>query len=364
MSSTRTKGNATGDPKHQAHSAANPAPERSMANDAINISLNMLKAGTAVYEEREQELLEWLWGYAFEELRGSKNALIKAVGMEWKPIHNAFTGQLNAIGSFCARIEDVKKRMVNSLKLIDTVVTRRVQEALDYARDKHAMVTVAGPTGRGKTLTARYWARNNNHGRSKYIRVPSGCSRVTLVQELCRACGISVNGKKTNLLEARLRSAFGPRNVLIVDEAGHLMPRTGKSTNAIELLRDLHDICGCGVCMIFTDVYVSEMKHGSLADYFEQYLGRIKLEINIPKKVTEDEINSILAVYHPDGTPPLKLFSFALVTARDRDGKLRTLFEDLDRAKAWAKSQGRSNINFDDLKTAVDWRKSGGVWPD
>ena len=364
MSSTRTKGGARGDDQHQAHSTANPAPESGMSNDVINISLNMLKAGIPVYEEYQQELLEWLWAYAFDELRASKNALVKALDEDWITIHNAFTGKLEPIAKFCEKIEDLKKRMINSIRMVDTIVTERIHEALDYAMKKHAMVTVTGPTGRGKTLSARHWARDNNHGRSKYIRVPSGCTRLTLVQELCKRCGISVNGKKTSLLEARLRSSFGPRNVIIVDEAGHLMPRTGKSTAAIEFLRDLHDICECGVCMIFTDVYVNEMKYGGLKDYFEQFVGRIKFEINIPKEVHELEVKAVLAAFHPDGEPPVKLFNYAYSIAENRDGKLRTLFEDLERARTWAQNQGRCNINGNDLKMAVDWRKSGGVWPD
>jgi Cdc6-like AAA superfamily ATPase len=361
---TRNKGAAKGDPKHQAHSDNNPAPEACMARDAINISLNMLQAGIAVYEEREQELLNWLWGYAFDELKASKNELIKALGEDWKTIYHAFTGKLDSIGLFCDKIEDVKKRLINSIHLINTVVTDRVQEALDYSRDTRAMVSITGPTGRGKTLTARYWARNNNHGRSKYIRIPSGCTRLSLVQELCRCCGISTNGKKTNKLEARLRSSFTPRNVIIADEAGHLMPRTGKGTAAIEFLRDLHDMCGCGVVLIFTDVYLSDMRHGSLRDYFEQFVGRIKFEVTIPLDVRKAEIEAVLKVFHPEGVIPGKLFKFAYDIAQNRDGKLRTLFEDLERARKWAKSEGRKNIKYEDLKTAVDWRKSGGVWPE
>jgi hypothetical protein len=335
-----------------------------MGNDVINIALNMLKASIPVYGEKEQELLEWLWAYAFDELRGSKNALVKAIGEDWMTIYRAFTGKLSHVENFCAKIEDLKKRLVNSIHLVNTVVTDRVQEALNYARDKHAMVTITGPTGRGKTITAHYWARNNNHGRSKYIRVPSGCTRPGLVRELCRCCGISTNGKKTSLLEARLRSSFGPRNVIIVDEAGHLMPRTGRSTIAIEFLRDLHDMCGCGVVLIFTDVYLSDMRGGSLADYFEQFIGRIKFEVQIPLNVLKAEIEAVLTKFHPDGSPPLKLFKYAHSTAQGRDGKLRTLFEDLERAKEWAKSHDRRNIRYEDLRIAVDWRKTGGLWPD
>lgn len=359
---TRKKGQATGDAKHQAHSEKNPAPESGMSNDVINIALNMFRAGVAVYEESEQELLEWLWGYAFDELRSSKNALIKAVGADWNTIHKAFTGKLDPIDPFIELIESLKAKTINSIHLVDTVVTSRIQDALNYARDTHSMVAVTGPTGRGKTMAARHWARNNNHGRSKYIRVPSGCSRRILIQEICRRCGVGVNGKKTSMLEARLRSAFTPHNVIIADEAGHLMPRNGTGTSAIEFLRDLHDMCGCGVALIFTDVYLQDMKNGRLADYFEQFIGRIKFTVPIPQHVTYSEVQSVIGEYNPK--PSAKLLKFAHSIAENRDGKLRTLFEDLDRARNWAKSQGREYIDTKDLSMAVDWRKSGGLWPD
>ena len=130
---------------------------------------------------------------------------------------------------------------------------------------------------------------------------------------------------------------------------------------AIELLRDLHDICGCAVVMIFTDVYLKEMKTGRLADYFEQFRGRIKFELKIPDRIFRSEVETIVRSFLPE--PPQRLVEYAYKTACERDGKLRTLFEDLQRAKSWAEKNGRA-MQLADLRLAVDWRKSGGIWPE
>ena len=360
MSNTRTAGTALSAARH---SADNPAPEAGMSRDIINIGLNIFRAGIRRYTEPEQELLEWLWGYTFDALGNSKTELCRQLGYDYKFIYDVWTGTYDGdLDTFCAAIQSLKMRAAQSMPLVETIVVKRLLEAFDYARDYSAMVSIQGPTGRGKTYTAKYWARNNNHGRTRYIRVPSGCTRRQIVCMLCSSCGIGVNGHKTTELEQRLFKAFTSRNVIIVDEAGHLVPKaTANGTSAIELLRDLHDICGCAVVMIFTDVYLKEMKSGRLADYFEQFRGRIKFELIIPDKIFRSEVEEVLRSFIPD--PPQKLIEYAYKTACERDGKLRTLFEDLQRAKAWAEKNGRT-MQLADLRLAVDWRKSGGIWPE
>ncbi|MCF6174848.1 MAG: AAA family ATPase [Victivallaceae bacterium] len=363
---TRKAGTAPGDAtaKNETHGPGNEAPERGMARDAINIALNIFRSSTARYDDHNIELLEWLWGYAHDELGGSKALLCKQIGYDYNIIYKAFTGAMdeNDLSAFIADIAELQNNTKNSISLVETIVTKRVSEALDYARDMNAMVSIQGPTGRSKTHTALHWAHNNNHGRSKYIRIPSGCTRRTLVQLLSKKCGIGINGQKTAKLEWRLHKAFNHRHVIIADEAGHLMPRSGTSTSAIEFLRDLHDMCGCGVALIFTDVYLNDMKHGRLSDYFEQFIGRIKFEVTIPTAVLRGECSAIVKSFTPE--PSLKLQQLAYSVAQNRDGKLRTLFEDLQRAKDWAHAHGKESISFNDLLKAVEWRKSGGIWPE
>lgn len=360
MSNTRVAGEAAGSGRHSTHGEENPTLEGAMSKDVVNIGLNQFQSGINAYSESQKDLLTWLWGYVHDDLHDSKSALVKAIGYDYQIIHSVFTGRYEGdIDTFCAAVVKLKRKESDSIKLVETPVTRRVIEALDYCRDTGAMVTIKGPTGRSKTSTAIWWAKQNNHGRTRYIRIPSGCTRRVIVQCLCRSCGIGVNGKKTADLEWRLFRAFNSRNVIIVDEAGHLMPRCGTGTSAIEFLRDLNDICGTGIAMIFTDVYLDEMKNGRLRDYFEQFIGRIKFEITIPTEVLKTEVAAVVRNFRADA--PDKLIQFAYQLASGRDGKLRTLFEDLQRATGWARRSGQE-LDVKALKTAADWRKSGGVW--
>lgn len=125
---------------------------------------------------------------------------------------------------------------------------------------------------------------------------------------------------------------------------------------------NLHDMTGCGVALIFTDVYLAEIKRGRNADYFEQFLGRLEFPVEIPQKPRRDEVRQVLTAFFADGVSE-ELVSYALGVATARDGKLRTLFKDLFRAEELAKNDGRK-ITADDFKLFVKWRKSAGAWPE
>ncbi len=361
MSNTRTHQQNNGDEKHAAHGIDNPAAEAGMSRDVINIGLHIFRAGIRRYTDEEQELLEWLWGYTFDVLGNSKLELERALGYEWPFVYGVFTGSYDGeMGAFCNAIRELRQRADEKMPLVKTVVTERIIAALDYARDWSAMVTITGPTGRGKSYTAQYWARMNNHGRTRFIRVPCGCSRRQLATELAQKSGIGSAGVKKDILERRLFSAFTARNVIIIDEAGFLLPRSGRA-DALELLRDLHDKCGCAIAMIFTDVYLKEINNGPMADYFEQFRGRIKYGVPIPNRIFRGEVEAAVKAFTKE--PSRALIEYAYTTTQARDGKLRTLYEDLRRAKDFAIQQNRQ-LAVGDLKAAVEWRKSGGVWPE
>lgn len=333
--------------------------------DAITIDQGTFRDAIKKYSQEEQAQLEWLLEYANDTLGGSRRELERAVGYEYVLLKRVFEGHdRSPLTHLMEAISRLRAVTNNKRPLIDTIVTRRITEALDYARDYSAMVTVTGPTGRGKSYTALDWAQRNNPehtacGRTVYLRTPSGCTPRTLLGQLCKMRGIGSVGRSVGELQQGLMRTLSPRNVLIFDEAGFLLPSGHRTAGAIELVRDIHDICQCGVALILTDVYLRDIKSGANADFFEQFFGRIMYSVNIPDKIFRSEIAEICKVFVPD--PDDKFINYAHATASARDGKLRTLFEDLRRAVAFARQGGRKP-SITDLKTAVAWRKSGGDW--
>ena len=242
--------------------------------------------------------------------------------------------------------------------IVETIVTRRISEALNYAVSKTALVVIRGPTGRGKTLTTMAWATDH---KALYVRAPSSCTRRVFAVALADAIGIRGSANKTTAeIEAKLAKAVTAYSAIAVDEAGHLLPKGAAGSSAIELVRDLHDSAGIGAALVFTDVYLEEMRSGRLSRYYEQFIGRVKFEVAIPADVRYDEAEAIVRSHRPDA--PSSLIALALKIARARDGRLRVLCEDLRRAADWA-AKGHRPMTSDDLSVAADWRLSGGLWP-
>lgn len=328
------------------------------------LSYRAFQDGLNNYTPAEADLVTWLWGYYNSQIERNWQRLCLELGnSDWEnQVRPLFSGRVPA--SVRAELFDaiaaLKKRIARKKPIVPTVVTERIIQALDYARDFSRMVYIAGPTGRGKTYTAQWWQSQNNHGRTVYLRVPSDCTRRALVNLLCEKRGVAHSCSCADC-EENLRRTLSPRNVLIIDEAGHLLSKSGRPGGAIELLRDLHDMTGCGVALIITDVYLAEIKRGRNAAYFEQFLGRLEFPVEIPKIPRRDEVRQALCAYFDD--PDEDLVAYALGLASSGDGQLRTLYNDLVRAEEYANSKNR-RMTSDDLKAAAKWRKSSGAWPE
>ncbi len=331
--------------------------------DNLSFGLNQLKVGIQNYTETAQEHLEWFWGYIHNSLGASQRKIEKATGLSYEEVRLAMTGRATEpeISPLIQAIIRIRKDELRGAGIVRTVVTEKIVEALNYARDFHSLVFIVGPTGRSKTTTAEAWAKANNHGRAKFLRVPSSCTRKTLAQYLCKACGIGIHHRPAPELEMKLHDALDHRNVIIADEAGFLIPKDGRGGIPIELMRDFYDIDKCSVVFIFTDVYLEMITHGQLKKFFEQFCGRNKFTVKIPDKVLMDEIIAAVSSFRP--SPPQKLVDYAYNIANSDEGKLRTLFEDLERASDWARQKGQE-LDAKALRVAVDWRNSGGIWPE
>jgi DNA transposition AAA+ family ATPase len=309
------------------------------------------------------EALEWAWQYMFATLDGDYERLAAELHYEPVVLFKVFSGTYEAsLDGVLSAIGQARKRLAHSVGFIETPITVRIFEALDYAQDFRAMVTITGETGRSKTTALQEWQRQNNHGKSVYVRCTSGATRGSLIRQIARAVGIGVSSAKVGDLEQRLFRVFG-RKVLILDEAGHLLPCRGgrRGAEPLELVRDLHDICGCGVALCMTDVYLQALRTGPDTAFFEQFLGRVKYAVSVPRTIYREEVAAFCRAFI-GGKPDQELLDVASRIARG-EGKLRTLADDMAKARNFARTRGVA-LSAAHLVLARKWREAGGSFSD
>ncbi|MBP5586665.1 MAG: ATP-binding protein [Lentisphaeria bacterium] len=249
-------------------------------------------------------------------------------------------------------------------RIVETCVVRNIRDGLNYARMHHTMIRITGQTGRGKTFAAADWAARDKN--AVYVRIPAGCTRTMLLKLIARSFGYTgTRFTGPALADAVLRGEMlTEKNLLILDEAGHLMPRGSRSsTLPLELVRDIYDVCGCAVALIFTDVYIQDMETGYWKDFLEQFRGRITFRVDIPARIFREEVEQIVASFVPN--PGQTLVDMAWESVSDpkrKDGNLRRLFENLKWAKQLAGAKGHA-LGADDLKVVFAYVEDGGRWP-
>ncbi|MBT3288318.1 MAG: AAA family ATPase [Victivallales bacterium] len=344
-----------------------------MSKKNINISLEQFQAALVKYRaegratEAEAELVEWLWGYAHGELEGDPDAVADLLGMDWTTIYRVWRGTYPAgLTNFSEQVANLKRRLAEGrvTEFGKTPVTERIWEALDYARDYSAAVLVCGPTGASKTATLLEWAKQNNHGRSVYVRIPSSCTRAKLVRRIAKAMGMSTRRKDTTAMEDSIHKAMNRRKILILDEGAHTLKDSRKAGEPLlEFARDLFDEEHCAVVIVLTHSSWGAMTHGAQADILEQWVGRISHRVIIPPdKVFKVEVEQMIRLY--GGVEPTpEIYKLCAAVAKSNEGRLRTLCEDLRQAASVAREEG-VELTALHLRLARALRERGGSWDD
>ena len=328
--------------------------------DHINIPRTEILQGISGYAQDRQDLLLWLHGYCLDALHGSRSALVEWLQVDWTTVTRIWRGTYGAdIAQFCQRLDHLRARetLRGDTQFVDTVVCRRIAATCDIARQQNAMVMIVGPSGRSKTHTVKEWKRRNNHGISTYVECPVSGGLRGLCDAIARASGTGLNRPNAELMGILERS-FDYRNVLIFDEVARLLPSRSTVIQPIEFIRRLHDVCGCGIVLVATDVFPDEMRGGRLRPWFEQLDGRIAVTLRIPEKVQRQEAAEICAAFAADPQPDLIAEARRIANQR---GRVRVLFGLLRNAALLARAKGET-LAAGHLRAAAEFRESLNRW--
>jgi DNA transposition AAA+ family ATPase len=322
----------------------------SSAHSRINIPFN-LNSWRDLHPEIAEELA-WFHQHSLEE------------NLDWKQVCNALNYSQTVIfrvlkgtyeGSWDKVVESIKsyRRIITERVAIkhadfrETRITRLVTGGLTYALANNSITKITGESRQGKTVAAKWWRDQNNHGRTAYITAPAIGGAKPLLKELAMVLGINKANSTTNMHDAILR-AFNSNRMLIVDEAHRLLPKDRRTDpTLLEILRDIHDRTGCGLGLLTTRRFDEGI---AKSDYmYEQVLGRIGMPVQLPREFEWDDIDPIVSQYMTSTPADLKK---ELIKIANSPGRLGIVCETLKFASRIA-SKKECKLTADVVKESI-----------
>ncbi|MDD3663309.1 MAG: AAA family ATPase [Candidatus Pacebacteria bacterium] len=212
--------------------------------------------------------------------------------------------------------------------IAETNVTSRIRAKLDLCARNAELTLIFGETGRGKTLTARRWCRENPQ--AVYLELRAASTLGSFIRQLAKKLTGSAKGAVSELKERIDRHLSENSVCLVIDEAHQLMLSSDRDTviRNIEYIRlDLYEQTGTAVALIFTEDDDKTFNGSNLRGYLEQFLGRGLNKLSIPPRLFgKSEITPIVKMFQPN--PSEELIRGA-ITVAGGIGKIRGLVKHL-----------------------------------
>ncbi len=252
---------------------------------------------------KSHPLIIWLKD-RLEQHGGNKTALARTLGnvISSKTIGLLLDGKYQYdVTGMLKKLQDEKDRLAGQLHPdaaadlahIPTPMMGQAWAAFDAAKSAHLVNIVAGKSQIGKTTAAEAY-KKRYPDTTVYMRMPTRPTMSSVLSELCLAARLPKT-RTTAEAVARLRDRLTAAHLIIVDEA-HLCLGRRQGADALDMLRELYDRCGCGLVLIVTDTGAREFIRGQFAGQLAQLERRGEWEI-LPPEPCADDVRAIWQAY-------------------------------------------------------------------
>lgn len=273
-----------------------------------NTSADHIRSNTAHCAEDETETLLALFRWCTDPLHPvSRYDAAGRMGVSDALIYQLLTGKyrdpetrqskrpsaefLRKCREFLAN--EAKQFELGKSAFVLTPTARKIETALNLARESSTIVFIYGPSQIGKTWAAQlHYTPANNHGRTIYCRLKAASGLGGMVRAMADAAGISDKGNTADLIR-RLKKGTSPNTLWIVDEC-HLLANTyrrGSFFACMEVLREIHDETRCGMALLFT--LLDDVKAASQKE-LQQLWRRGVHKVPLPVMPTKGDLAAIL----------------------------------------------------------------------
>ena len=309
-----------------------------------------LAAGSVT--EDQVSLLTWLCQIAKIE-HFSLGDIAKKLGYSSATtISRIFSGDYGAdLANVIEKITHFKalyeaRAQVGKTVIAETSVVQSICQFLDFLRAHGAMGAIYGESQTGKSTAAKWYAGNNNHGRTPYVRTPTGGSVTKFQEELGISLGIT-HLHSTSLYRQPFK-LLNDQKLLIIDEfhqtrLNSVAGRGGVRVTTTEYIRELHERTGVAIAVIATPIMRKEIEEGRHSGVLEQFRRWSIEPLVLPSVLPRKDLDLIAAPY---GLPP----------ADDETHALRSRIIKATGLRAYTTYLRSGSTIASKRSSAMDWR--------
>lgn len=274
----------------------------SIPGDQVLQALNRLVA-TGELDDAGKSAVLWFYGHC----RESGMSLAEAgscIDRDASTVYRLFTGRYGAgYGNLLAAIARYRKIAEQRAKrkaigYIETSTWRKVSTVCNAALFDGLPAYIYGDSQIGKTAALLEYQRRNNHGQTRYVRMPAAPSMPMVMAYLADGCHISTRITGADI-RRRICAALDDKTLLILDEFHQVMIGAGDllARKIVETIREIYDRTGCGIVMCGTRVLRDELEKGRQALVYEQFRRRGMIELVLPPSPPRSDIVKIAATF-------------------------------------------------------------------
>jgi DNA transposition AAA+ family ATPase len=244
---------------------------------------------TAGYEEKQRNLVRWLFFYSIEHGISSKEACDK-IGYSYTTIYRVLKGDYNAnISEVCAGIARWKRvcderAEIKTVAFVETQTVRKIWQICEAANIYKSVACVYGQSQIGKTWALKEYAMRHNHGQTRYVRLPAAAGVQMLIRAFAHASGISPKSSFEQLRERVVKST-DENTLWLVDELHQCFNTYQRHARiaCLELIREIHDLTSCGMVLCGTNIARDEIENGQHKEMLAQLRRRGIFRLQLPE---------------------------------------------------------------------------------
>lgn len=291
-----------------------------MQNDSINARMTI--PGDQVQQALDRLISEkeideagradiwWLFSYAMDNAWNLED-VGKAIDKDGTTAYRLFLGRygarydnlLEAVARF--RKLAVARGQRKSLAFVETSTWSKIDKVCRHALVGQLPAFIFGSSQIGKTTCLMEYTRRNNHGQTRYIRMPAAPGFHDALGAVARACYVTSRLSSRDIRE-RVIGAVNDRMLLIIDEMHQplISGRGQTGVQIIEWLRELYDRTNCGMVFCGTRVFRDELETGQFAKILDQFRRRGIIQLGLPDTPPASDVAKIAKAFGlsaPDG---------------------------------------------------------------